>query len=301
VELDGPGRHGRAVGDDAGRQADLRRSWWTPYRAGRGPTRDAVLANPIYQQAVQRGWAGSPGVHGDGEAARAAPGRGATTCWCWTTPPSRNAAGLSWRRPGACSRLSSTRASLQFFPGVGPDGAWASWGRGNRAGVLGAQARHRGVDLLRGPVRVLQLLRARWPTASPSAPGAWEALLADSATNRPAGDLAAADVDRGGRAGSPADLREEDLPFGGHRGQPGSAPPLGVRPSSQLERSLADALDPALAAKVAPDGWPRSRRCSARDAANMEELRRVLRRRPDDSPCPSWATTCNEPGRATRV
>ena len=67
----GAGRARRAVGDDARRQAHLRRAGGHPRPDEK--TRDAVLTNPDLPAVVQRGGR-LPGVHGDGEAPRAPSG-----------------------------------------------------------------------------------------------------------------------------------------------------------------------------------------------------------------------------------
>ena len=88
---------------DAKRTFDELIEWHAPDER----TRDAVLSNRIYQE-LSNARRRLAGVHGDGEALRAAARRAATTCWCWTRPQPATRSTSSTRR--ASCRSSSTRA-----------------------------------------------------------------------------------------------------------------------------------------------------------------------------------------------
>ena len=142
---------GRAVGDDARREAHLRRSRRAP-RARRGDARPHP-PEPHLPGDLQRD-GGLAGVHGDGEALRAAPG-GAL-----------RPAGARHAADAARARLHRrARAHVALHRGplapVLPE-ARTAWRKGARAlrrrAVLGAEAHH-GHRPAAGPVRVLPELR----------------------------------------------------------------------------------------------------------------------------------------------
>jgi anion-transporting ArsA/GET3 family ATPase len=233
-------------------------------------TRDAVLANPIYQQ-LSNAVAGSQEYMAM-EKLHELHQEGRYDLLVLDTPPSRNALDFL-EAPRRLARFIDSR-SLQFFRASGRMGLGIV-GRGTGL-VFSVLKRATGVDLLRDLSEFFNSFGEMADGFSERARRV-EALLADSSTTfllvtspRQASIEEARWFARR--------LREEDLPFGGmvvNRVRP----PLGVRPSSQLERSLADALDPALAAKVART-VAEEEALAGRDAANMEELGRVLRRSP---------------------
>ena len=111
----------RAVGDDARHQAHVRRAGHpstppTPRRPER------ILAQRLLSQHL-RGPVGHPGVHGDGEALRAAR-EPSTTTWSWWTP----------RRPGtrwiSCTR---PRAGCRGSWSTGCSGCWSRRRAGSSA------------------------------------------------------------------------------------------------------------------------------------------------------------------------
>ncbi len=88
---------------------------------------------------------GLPGVHGDGEAARAPPERATTTCSCSTPRPPATRSTSSTPRGG--SRASSTRARSSFFRAAGGM-SLGIFGRGTGM-LFSVMKRATGVDLLK--------------------------------------------------------------------------------------------------------------------------------------------------------
>ena len=167
---------GRAVGDDARPQAHLRRPGG-PARARTSATRDAVLANRIYQE-LSNAVAGSQEYMAM-EKLHELHREGRYDLLVLDTPPTRNA--LDFLDAPAQLLAFIDSPSLQLLSGAGPLGL-KLLGRGTGVAVLGAAAGHRRGPA-RGPVGVLPQLRRHGRRASASAPSEVNALLADDRTH----------------------------------------------------------------------------------------------------------------------
>ena len=233
-------------------------------------TRDAVLSNPIYKQ-LSNAVAGSQEYMAM-EKLHEMHMEGRYDLLVLDTPPSRNALEFL-EAPRRLSRFIDSR-SLQFFRAGGRMGMGVM---GRSTGLLfKVMQRATGVDLLRD---LSEFFNAFGEMADGFAERARrvEALLGDSATTflLVTSPRAASIQEAGWFARK---LREEDLPFGGvvvNRVRQ----PVHTKPSSQLDTELKGLFDPGLAGKVAQT-LDEHRALAERDALNMEELAKTLRRRP---------------------
>ncbi len=233
-------------------------------------TRDAVLANPIYKQ-LSNAVAGSQEYMAM-EKLHELDQEGRYDLLVLDTPPSRNALEFL-EAPRRLSRFIDSK-SLSFFRTSGRM-SLGIMGRGTGL-LFSVMKRATGVDLLRD---LSDFFNSFGEMADGFAERARrvEALLGDSATTflLVTSPREASIQEAGWFARK---LREEDLPFGGvvvNRVRE----PVHTKPSPQLRTELENMLDPELAAKVAQTLGEQGA-LAERDASNIEELRRALRRRP---------------------
>ena len=204
VEL--PGRERRAVGDDAGRQAHVRRAD-RHLRAGRADARRRCWPTRSTSSSRTR----SPARRSTWRwrSCTSCTRRAATTCWCWTR---RRAAtrSTSWRRRGGW-RGSSTRARCASSRAAA---GWGSGIMGKGTGVLfSIMKRATGVDLLRDLSDFFNAFGSMTDGFSERARRV-EALLGDSRTTfllvTSPREASIQEAEWFAKR-----LREEDMPFGG--------------------------------------------------------------------------------------
>jgi anion-transporting ArsA/GET3 family ATPase len=266
VQLDGASGELWAMMLDAKRTFDELVDTYAPDEE----TRDAVLANPIYTQ-LSNAVAGSQEYMAM-EKLHELHLEGRYDLLVLDTPPSRNALDFL-EAPRRLSRFIDSK-SLQFFRASGRMGL-GIMGRGTGL-LFSVMKRATGVDLLRDLSEFFNSFGEMTDGFAERARRV-EALLGDSATTfLLVTSPRAASIEEA--RWFARKLREEDLPFGGvvvNRVRE----PVRTRPSPQLDRELEAMFDPALAAKVSGT-LAEHRALAERDALNMEDLRRTLRRRP---------------------
>ena len=148
----GPRGQGRAVGDDARPQANVRRADRPDRpgsRAGRGDQGQPGLSRAVHRRL------GLAGAHGDRQALRARSGGAASTCSCSTRPRRATRSSSSTRRAG------STRSSRagRSRPSCDPPAWGCACSAGGRSRCCSALRRITGIDLISGPVDVLPAAR----------------------------------------------------------------------------------------------------------------------------------------------
>ena len=287
----------RAVGDDARRQAHLRRADRVA-RAGRAHARRGAL-EPHLPGALERG-RGLAGVHGDGEAATSSTRRAATTCSCSTRRPPATRSTSS--TPRASCRRSSTRARCSFFTRAGA-ASGSRCSAAARGWSFSVMKRATGIDLLEDLADFFRSFGGHGRRVPRARRARERAARRDRRTRVRAGHLAAARRDRGGAPTSTAACEDAGLPFAGvvaNRVQQAGGGHDRAASSSELVRRRAGRARSAEQLRGRRAGWP-----SATGATSTELRRRLgrtplievpapARRRPRPRrACGGWTRTCS--------